>query len=212
MKKLLITILGIVIFSLPSLKSYSLQPKGIIQMKINEKEITPASIITSLVSLQKEENESAIKIVYFKEVKPVVVLKRKNNKISPKKILKNISIIENVNIKLNGELFGSKNSQIYKGRCMISLKEPITKYLNMKIIRDFRNGKQSIYLVKEDLDKKTVIKFTEGEKNIQINGENISIDVAPYISKGNLMIPLRFICESVGYKIAYISNNVIVQI
>lgn len=185
---------------------YSLEPKGIIENIGRSTEISLREIKPTIMN-----------VVYFKEIKPVVIIEKKQKneyKISPKSIIDNISVSENVNIQINNTSF-EKNScsppLIKNGRCMISLDEVFLNYFNIQIVKEFQNMKQSLYVIKETPEGKITLKFTEGEKKAEVNGKTFLLDVAPYICNNNLMIPLRFLCEALGYKIAYISHNVIIE-
>jgi hypothetical protein len=45
---------------------------------------------------------------------------------------------------------------------------------------------------------KSSITFTEGNSIYTIDGSNKSMDVAPYINKGRLMLPIRYVAEALG--------------
>jgi len=47
------------------------------------------------------------------------------------------------------------------------------------------------------------IKLTIGSQTAYVDGQAITLAVAPIISNGNTLVPLRFISENLGCKVAY---------
>lgn len=51
-----------------------------------------------------------------------------------------------------------------------------------------------------------------GNRIAQVNGENRLMDVAPTISRGRVLVPLRFVAQTLGASIAYFPNERLVRI
>lgn len=54
-------------------------------------------------------------------------------------------------------------------------------------------------------EKEPFIKMTIGSKEIYINGEKQTMDLAPFIKDNKVCIPIRFLAETLGYKVEW--NN-----
>lgn len=44
----------------------------------------------------------------------------------------------------------------------------------------------------------TTIQLTEGSPEAMVNGEKVTLDVAPFIVSGRMMVPVRFVAEQIG--------------
>ncbi len=52
----------------------------------------------------------------------------------------------------------------------------------------------------------TKIEMTLGSLTAWVNNKSVSLDVAPTISNGRTMVPLRFIAEATGYSVSYVKS------
>lgn len=59
------------------------------------------------------------------------------------------------------------------------------------------------YAAKVDREGNTVISVTAGSKTAYINGEAATLDVAPFVADDTLLVPARFVAESLGTTIAW---------
>lgn len=48
-------------------------------------------------------------------------------------------------------------------------------------------------------------------KTAVVNGQNVQMDVAPYIKNSRIFVPLRFVSEAFGYKVDYVSPTVTIE-
>lgn len=56
-------------------------------------------------------------------------------------------------------------------------------------------------------DKNIVLDLVLGNKNAQLNGENVELDVPPQSIKGRTLVPIRFISESFGCKVEWEASS-----
>lgn len=62
-------------------------------------------------------------------------------------------------------------------------------------------------VVMASTDNNHNIKLTLGETKVLVNGEEKSIDVAPFAVNGRTLVPLRFISETLGYEVYWINDK-----
>jgi hypothetical protein len=57
------------------------------------------------------------------------------------------------------------------------------------------------------LSQKTMIELQVGSPSAYINGKRIQLDAPPFIEAGRTLVPLRFIGEAFGAKVAWIAEQ-----
>lgn len=65
----------------------------------------------------------------------------------------------------------------------------------------FRVDKKGNSIIATSYRNDKIVKLTLGSTKAYVNSVPVKIDVAPIIMKGQVMIPVRFISESMGYKV-----------
>jgi len=56
-------------------------------------------------------------------------------------------------------------------------------------------------------NNKTVIVIKIGSKIATVNGKSVTLDVAPVIQNGRTFVPVRFISETMGFKVDWNSDT-----
>jgi|LSQX01.3.fsa_nt_gb L,D-peptidoglycan transpeptidase YkuD (ErfK/YbiS/YcfS/YnhG family) len=105
------------------------------------------------------------------------------------------SVLYPVKVKFNdSEIVLDVCPRLINGRVLVPVR---TIFDNMNMDISWDEVKRTVTIKKED----TEIVLLIGDKTALVNGQSISLDVAPEIINGRTLIPVRFITESTGYKI-----------
>ncbi|MBH5319222.1 ABC transporter substrate-binding protein [Paenibacillus sp. GSMTC-2017] len=96
----------------------------------------------------------------------------------------------NVTIDGKGQKF-DVSPKIVNGRTMVPYRA-IAEALGGKVKFDVKTKKATI------VKGKQTVELTQGSKNAKINGAAATLEAAPVNEKGSLLVPLRFVGESLG--------------
>jgi len=102
--------------------------------------------------------------------------------------------------KLNDNLFGfEKAPRIEESRTLV----PIHFVESLPVVEkvDISPIKNSFSV--HSLDKKVYLVFEMNKKEAYVNAKRMSIDVAPRIENGTIMVPIRFVAEQLGSKVGW---------
>lgn len=100
---------------------------------------------------------------------------------------------EDIHLLLNGNYLESTDEPcIIEGRVMVPFAE-ICKALDISVSRENKA------IILQTQDKK--IALTLASKTAEINGDTVNLDVPAQIVNGRVMVPLRFVGESLGYQV-----------
>ena len=100
---------------------------------------------------------------------------------------------EDIHLLLNGNYLESTDEpRIIEGRVMVPFAE-ICKALDISVSRENKA------IILQTQDKK--IALTLASKTAEINGDTVNLDVPAQIVNGRVMVPLRFVGESLGYQV-----------
>jgi len=183
--------------------SGGVEPAGII-------ETTKASFSLSEQRLKVVATATEVKITRLPEEvrvsepktsEPLVIITRFRGE---KKRIRSPQVIINQK-DIVGEVPPEVPPIIRSSRTMVSVEESFFNPLGERVslVRDFRHGAQSVFIIRS----RVVIKLTVGSKKVVINGESFEMDVSPYVCKGHMMVPLRAICEALGFQVNWDSEN-----
>ncbi len=116
------------------------------------------------------------------------------------------SAAPDISIKVNGQIVGSDVSPyIDNGRTMVPIRV-CTQALGCQVAYESSTKKITI-----NGGEHSIILYV-GKKTASLNGKSITLDVAPVIKDGRTMVPLRFIGESLGATVNWISASRMVTI
>jgi hypothetical protein len=104
-----------------------------------------------------------------------------------------------VNISINGENTNFK-IEFVSGRTMVPLKDIALK---LDAEADLYRTTGEIWVKKSEYSLDMLL----GKDKIVINGHEKYMDVAPYIKDGVVFVPVRFVCENLGYDVDYIGSS-----
>lgn len=101
-------------------------------------------------------------------------------------------------VKVNGKVvnFAGTKPQTVTGRMMVPVRgvfEAIGAYVEYNPVHHRVNAKRA----------NETIELKAGDKVAKRNGAEIELDVAPLTMNGRMMVPLRFIAESLGADVNY---------
>lgn len=60
-----------------------------------------------------------------------------------------------------------------------------------------------VYAAKIDRENNAVISVTAGDKTAYVNGKTVLLDAAPFVTEDTLLVPARFVAESLGTTVAW---------
>lgn len=115
--------------------------------------------------------------------------------------------VEPFNINVNGQSIETDAQPLLENDRILVPVATIVKYLGGTA--DWNGDKQQVTLVCNDVR----VLLTIGSKTVRVGSVNKTIDVAPKIQTidsnggGRTMVPLRFLSESFGYKVAWDNNT-----
>lgn len=106
---------------------------------------------------------------------------------------------DDIRLFLNGNYLKSADEPlIVEGRVMVPLAE-ICKALDISVSRENKA------IILQTQDKKITLNLTD--PTADINGEAVELDVPAQIVNGRVMVPLRFVGESLGYQVWWQSEE-----
>lgn len=115
---------------------------------------------------------------------------------------------------INGETkFWDATPYIKEGRTMVPIRH-LAEALGFKADWDFSdpaNKMVFIYTAEQDPEKDKehpFILLIIGQPTAMVNGNLVALDVAPEILNGRTMVPLRFVVETLGYKVEWLGNTI----
>jgi len=115
---------------------------------------------------------------------------------------------------VNGETkFWDATPYIKEGRTMVPIRH-LAEALGFKADWDFSDpANKMVFIFKADQDPEKdkehpFILLIIGQPTAMVNGNLVALDVAPEILNGRTMVPLRFVVETLGYKVEWLGNTV----
>lgn len=116
------------------------------------------------------------------------------------------SSAQEVTVKIDEEkLLCTTPARIENGSTMVPMRA-IFEALGMSV--EWNNDEKSVTATKEG----KVIKLVIGEKALQVNGQEVELNVAPFIENGSTMVPVRAVSESVDAKVEWKGDKYTVEI
>ena len=106
--------------------------------------------------------------------------------------------VSTVKVQINGKTMTFPNGQpvITNGRTMVPIRD-IAEALGYAVT--WNSTTQTVGIK----NTKSSVSLKVGSKTMSVNGKNITMDAAPYVSKGSTMVPLRFVAEGLGTKFTW---------
>lgn len=112
-------------------------------------------------------------------------------------LLTSVTALAGINVTIDSNpLTFDVEPQIMNGRTMVPMRA-IFEALGASV--DWDDGTKTVTAVRGS----DVIKSTIGYNVIDVNGQGIEIDSAPIIKDGRTLVPVRFISESLGYRVKW---------
>jgi len=115
---------------------------------------------------------------------------------------------------VNGETrFWDATPYIKNGRTLVPIRH-LAEAIGLKADWDFSdpaNKMVFIYTAEQDPEKDKehpFILLIIGQPTAMVNGNLVALDVAPEILNGRTMVPLRFVVETLGYKVEWLGNTI----
>jgi len=115
---------------------------------------------------------------------------------------------------VNGETkFWDATPYIKEGRTMVPIRH-LAEALGFKASWDFSDpANKMVFIFKADQDPEKdkehpFILLIIGQPTAMVSGNLVALDVAPEILNGRTMVPLRFVVETLGYKVEWLGNTV----
>jgi len=115
---------------------------------------------------------------------------------------------------VNGETkFWDATPYIKNGRTLVPIRH-LAEAIGFKADWDFddpANKMVFIYTAEQDPEKDRehpFILLIIGQPTAMVNGNLVALDVAPEILNGRTMVPLRFVVETLGYKVEWLGNTI----
>ncbi|MBQ8540710.1 MAG: carbohydrate-binding domain-containing protein [Clostridia bacterium] len=116
------------------------------------------------------------------------------------------SMAQEVTVKIDEEKLNCTTpARIENGSTMVPMRA-IFEALGMSV--EWNNEEKSVTATKEG----KVIKLVIGKKTLQVNGEEVELNVAPFIENGSTMVPVRAVSESVDAKVEWKGDKYTVEI
>ena len=124
-------------------------------------------------------------------------------------LLSNLSLpssAQEVTVKIDEEkLECTTPARIENGSTMVPMRA-IFEALGMSV--EWNNEEKSVTATKEGKE----IKLAIGEKELEVNGQKVELNVAPFIENGSTMVPVRAVSESVDAKVEWNGEKYTVEI
>jgi len=115
---------------------------------------------------------------------------------------------------VNGETkFWDATPYIKEGRTMVPIRH-LAEALGFKASWDFSDpANKMVFIFKADQDPEKdkehpFILLIIGQPTAMVSGNLVALDVAPEILNGRTMVPLRFVVETLGYKVEWLGNTI----
>jgi hypothetical protein len=103
------------------------------------------------------------------------------------------------------EIFFPVHPEVIEGTTVLPMRK-IFEILGSSI--EWNGETQTVTAVKGDKS----IRITVGTKTAQINEMKTDLDIAPLIKDGNMMVPLRFVSETLGYKVNWDGDKHLIKL
>ena len=115
---------------------------------------------------------------------------------------------------VNGETkFWDATPYIKEGRTLVPIRH-LAEAVGFKASWDFSDpANKMVFIFKADQDPEKdkehpFILLIIGQPTAMVNGNLVALDVAPEILNGRTMVPLRFVVETLGYKVEWLGNTI----
>lgn len=115
---------------------------------------------------------------------------------------------------VNGETkFWDATPYIKEGRTLVPIRH-LAEAVGFKADWDFSDpANKMVFIFKADQDPEKdkehpFILLIIGQPTAMVNGNLVALDVAPEILNGRTMVPLRFVVETLGYKVEWLGNTI----
>jgi len=115
---------------------------------------------------------------------------------------------------VNGETkFWDATPYIKNGRTLVPIRH-LAEAIGFKASWDFDDpANKMVFIFKADQDPEKdkehpFILLIIGQPTAMVNGNLVALDVAPEILNGRTMVPLRFVVETLGYKVEWLGNTI----
>lgn len=115
---------------------------------------------------------------------------------------------------VNGETkFWDATPYIKNGRTLVPIRH-LAEAVGFKASWDFSDpANKLVFIFKADQDPEKdkehpFILLIIGQPTAMVNGNLVALDVAPEILNGRTMVPLRFVVETLGYKVEWLGNTI----
>src|SRR5690349_9749864 len=107
---------------------------------------------------------------------------------------------QDIRVQVNGNQlnFPYAQPQYINGRVLVPLRG-IFESLNAYV--DWDQSTQTVHATKSGSD----VTLHIGDHNALVNGETVTLDVPPMILNGTTMVPIRFVSESLGASVGWLS-------
>ena len=113
---------------------------------------------------------------------------------------------QEVTVKIDEEKLNCTTpARIENGSTMVPMRA-IFEALGMSV--EWNNDEKSVTATKGD----KVVKLVIGEKEMELNGEKVELNVAPFIENGSTMVPVRAVSESVDATVEWKGDKNTVEI
>ncbi|MGB4305652.1 MAG: copper amine oxidase N-terminal domain-containing protein, partial [Coprothermobacter proteolyticus] len=115
---------------------------------------------------------------------------------------------------VNGETkFWDATPYIKEGRTLVPIRH-LAEAVGFKASWDFSDpANKMVFIFKADQDPEKdkehpFILLIIGQPTAMVSGNLVALDVAPEILNGRTMVPLRFVVETLGYKVEWLGNTI----
>ncbi|HOI24452.1 MAG TPA: stalk domain-containing protein [Caldisericia bacterium] len=103
-------------------------------------------------------------------------------------------------------LYPAKNTQYHQQEAFFQYPSSVFCYFGDIYVADTCNSRIQT-ITYPGLSQKTMIELQVGSPSAYINGKRIQLDAPPFIEAGRTLVPLRFIGEAFGAKVAWIAEQ-----
>jgi hypothetical protein len=109
-------------------------------------------------------------------------------------------------VEVNEELAPTSVPPLEKGGRMFVAVADVARALGATV--DWDAPTRTVTVTKAD----RTIRLVLDSVRAHVNGQDITLDVAPFTHQGRTMMPLRFIAEQLGAQVTYDAGNALVRI
>ena len=106
---------------------------------------------------------------------------------------------------IGGQKVELATSLVVNGNILIPA-SVLQDYMAAKVETDLDPGKLTIIFPTHTIEMQT------GSREVQVNGEEQIMDVAPQVKDGEIMIPLRFVVDLLGLRLSFDARQAILYI